>query len=437
MRIITGKERPRLAVLGLDGLPWSLARDLCEAGVLPHLSTIIDQSHPIRAELPELSPVNWTSFATACGPEDHGVFGFTRLDPESYTLSLADAGWVQTPTIMDRLGEAGLTSKIINLPNTWPAAPLRGMLVAGFVAPDPGRAFYPPFLQGPLTEAGYVLEADTTSAAQDPASLLPQLNLTLAGRSKALAMLWPDLAWDLFIFVLTETDRLFHFLFPAIKDASHPLHQGCLEFLIAWDKILGEFLIRFSALPDPKRLIVLADHGFCKLDTEVDLNVLLQHMGLLQLGPPTGDDPEYESTRVLPQTRAFALDPGRVYIHTPVFSRGSVDSKDVGPIKDAIRQELLALTFNGRPAIEHVHDGDALYPGAGIRFPGQVPDLVAMPFPGFDLKAKWNRGQMFSLHGRFGMHTAGDVFFMDSQSPPGPDYRLRDTGRLVLDYFGL
>ena len=54
-----------LVFLGLDGLPWSLARELSVQGLLPNLTRVMDTSGPIRAELPELSPVNWTSLFTA------------------------------------------------------------------------------------------------------------------------------------------------------------------------------------------------------------------------------------------------------------------------------------------------------------------------------------------------------------------------------------
>ena len=47
-----------LVFLGLDGLPWSLARELSVQGLLPNLTRVMDTSGPIRAELPELSPVN-------------------------------------------------------------------------------------------------------------------------------------------------------------------------------------------------------------------------------------------------------------------------------------------------------------------------------------------------------------------------------------------
>ena len=428
-------QRPRLAVLGLDGLPLSLAREL--APRLPNLAGLLPGAGSIRAELPELSPVNWTSLATAQGPETHGVFGFTRLDPQNYQLSLADSTHVACPTVFDRLGERGLVSRVVNLPNTYPARPLRGMLVAGFVAPELSRAVFPPFLAGQLARLGYQLEADTTRGAKDPAYLLAGLKATLASRRAALDLLWPDLAWDLFVFVLTETDRLFHFLWSAVADHTHPLHPDCLELLQEWDACIGAFLSRYEDLPGPKRLMVLADHGFTTLVTEVDLNRWLVEAGLLQLLPPQkhGGDAEWEAGRVGPQSAALALDPGRIWLHDKRrFGRGRLAAQEVPRLAQELRTALLGLTFQGERVMEQVFFGHDLYTGAAERFGAAVPDLVCLARPGFDLKAKFDRDAVFGRFGRDGAHTAGDAIFCDSLGAR-PE-RMRDAGRLILEHFG-
>ncbi|MGE4264707.1 MAG: alkaline phosphatase family protein [Desulfovibrio sp.] len=427
--------RPRLVVLGLDGLPLSLASQLSPQ--LPNLARLLPCARPIKAELPELSPVNWTSFFTAEGPGVHGVHGFTVLDPKEYSLRIAGFGDVRVPTIFQRLGEAGLVSRVLNLPNMAPAAPLRGMLVAGFVAEGLERAVFPPFLLGPLKAAGYRVEGDTTRGAAEPEYLLEQLRLSLAGRRAALDLLWPDLAWDLFVCVLTETDRLFHFLFPAVEDAGHSLHGACLAFLRAWDALMGEVLDRYDALPEPKRLVAFADHGFCRLETEVDLNRVLAQAGYLELARPARD--EWDAGAIGPGTRAFALDPGRIVLHRRgCFARGKVVEADAPGLLGELRALLLGLTWQGRKVMKQVLDGRELYGSAN------APDLICVPEPGFDLKARFDRTEVFGHFGRFGMHTPDDVFFSDMGSDSGADTglgaqaaRLRDTGRLVLRHFGL
>jgi predicted AlkP superfamily phosphohydrolase/phosphomutase len=436
MRIpLFSSQRPRLVVLGLDGLPLSLARTLCGQGHLPNLARLAldERALGIDAELPELSPVNWTSFYTAAGPEEHGVFGFTSLDPHSYELRIADSTQVACPRVFDRLGERGLISKVVNLPNAYPAAPLKGMLVAGFVAPELSRAVFPPFLAGPLRAAGYKLEADTERGAKDPDFLLAELHATLAGRRAALDLLWPDLAWDLFVFVLTETDRLFHFLFPAMLDEEHALHRDCLALLVAWDRLIGELLERYERLPEPKRLLVLADHGFTTLRCELDLNVWLRREGLLQLGGIARH--ELDASVIADSAQAFALDPGRVYLHDGRFSRGRVAKSERGKLLERIQAGLLGLTYEGERVMERVYAGVELYPGAAERFGALVPDLICLARPGFDLKAKFDRQELFGHFGRRGAHTATDAFFYDSAG--ARPARVREVGGLILEHFGI
>lgn len=424
--------RPRLVVLGLDGLPLSLARRL--APDLPNLGRLVPEAREIAAELPELSPVNWTSLATGAGPGEHGVYGFVRLAPRTYAVSLTDSSCVACPTVFERLGEHGLVSRVVNLPNTYPARPLRGMLVAGFVAERLDRAVYPPFLAGALSRVHYRLEADTSRGASDPAYLLAELSATLDSRLAALDLLWPDLAWDLFVFVLTETDRLFHFLFPVLEDETHPWHGPCREFLRKWDQAIGRILEHYDDLPGPKRLLVLADHGFATLKIEVDLNRWLCEAGLLKLLPAQarGAEAELEAGRIAPGSAALALDPGRVYLHTKRrFSRGQMDDAAAERLLPELRQALSDLTFQGERVMEKVLYGRELYAGACAP---AAPDLVCVPRPGFDLKAKFNRDAVFGLYGRSGTHTAGDVFFYDSAG--SQPTRVRDAGQEILRHFG-
>lgn len=424
---MSSTARPRLVVLGLDGLPLSLARAL--APRLPNLARLLPHARAIASELPELSPVNWTSFFTAEGPGVHGVHGFTVLDPRAYALRIANFRDVRAPTIFERLGRAGLVSRVLNLPNMAPAAPLKGMLVAGFVAESLAGAVFPPFLLGPLTAAGYVVEGDTTRGARDPEHLLGQLRLSLSGRRAGLDLLWPDLAWDLFVCVLTETDRLFHFLFPAVEDDQHPLHGDCLAFLRQWDGAVGEVLDRFDALPEPKRLVCFADHGFCRLEAEADLNRLLFEAGFLKYARPPQD--EWDAGVMGEGTLAFAMDPGRIVLHRRGrFARGPVAEADAPALLAELRGLLHGLSWRGRKVMGQVLDGRALY---GCE---EAPDLICVPEPGVDLKARFDRAEIFGHFGRQGMHSPRDVFFADTLDD-GRAARLRDTGRIVLEHFGL
>ncbi|OBQ51887.1 alkaline phosphatase family protein [Halodesulfovibrio spirochaetisodalis] len=422
----------KLVVLGLDGLPLSLARKLAATGRFPSLARLTPSATEMQAELPELSPVNWTSFYTAADPGEHGVYGFTRIHSRDYTMGLCNFEQPQHPTIFDRLGEAGYRTRSINLPNTYPARAINGMLISGFVAEELSQAVYPKFLLNMLG-ADFLLEADTTTGASDPAFLLDQLRKTLAARKRAFSLLWKDGAWDLFIFVLTETDRLFHFLFDAVEEPAHPWHAECLSLLEEWDSLIGEVLDAYDALPEPKRLMSLADHGFTRLITEVDLNALLRDMGLLATQLPPEACNELDPQQISARCKAFALDPGRIYIHaTSRFARGTIADSDIPALEQSIAEQLMAVTYNGQRVFKQIHKGQKLYTGKMAQF---APNLVCEPVAGFDLKAKFNRREPFGFFGRTGTHTVQDTFFYDSHN--AQPQRVRDVGTEILRHFDL
>jgi hypothetical protein len=78
--------------------------------------------------------VNWASLACAAGPETHGIFGFTRLDPATFAVSLVDIHLDRDPHPLRPALGARPDQQGPEPARLAPARPLRGMLVAGFPA---------------------------------------------------------------------------------------------------------------------------------------------------------------------------------------------------------------------------------------------------------------------------------------------------------------
>jgi predicted AlkP superfamily phosphohydrolase/phosphomutase len=75
----------RVLVLGLDGLPHSLAGKLTTAGVMPNLGRLLSQGSSLRMRtvIPTISNVAWGCFLTGKNPGKTGVYGFAELDERS------------------------------------------------------------------------------------------------------------------------------------------------------------------------------------------------------------------------------------------------------------------------------------------------------------------------------------------------------------------
>ncbi|WP_035243826.1 alkaline phosphatase family protein [Desulfonatronovibrio hydrogenovorans] len=402
---------PKTLVLGIDGLSLALARQMADKGIFTNLAPIIGSAHThaVSSELPDVSPVNWASFFTGRGPEEHGVYGFTQVNPATYQMHLVDLNSVQASTVWDWFGNRGMLSKLINLPCTYPAPSLKGMMISGFVALDLEQAVFPRPLLPMLERIDYRLEADTVRGLTRPDLLLKDLRETVCSRVRAFDLFWPDLAWSLFVIVFTELDRMSHFLQDAILDERHRLHRNCMTVLKDIDRAAGHVLERFNDLAGPKRLLVVADHGFTALESEVDVNTFLRNEGYLSLGRNPFNELDMGCMDLT--SKAFALDPGRIYIHSRSrFSRGCVNKVEYAGIRERIRQNLLQLEYQGRKVMDSVYYGEEIYP-SGIGLP---PDLLCVPSKGFDLKAKFDRRDVFGHYSRTGTHCPDDVFFYDS-----------------------
>jgi len=151
---IQGCERPRVIVIGLDGVPFEYLDPMLSEGLLPTLSTLLAHGFraPLRSVFPPMTPVAWPSFATGKNPGKHGVFGWWTLDssPEA-PLRAVTARDVREPTLWSMLGAAGYTVGVINVPITHPAAAVNGFLISGFDNPffemdDQSNLSYPPGL---------------------------------------------------------------------------------------------------------------------------------------------------------------------------------------------------------------------------------------------------------------------------------------------------
>ncbi len=401
----------RLCLIGLDGVPEQLLRRLADDGVMPRLAERIAGAHlrSMRASLPEISSVSWSSFMTGAGPSEHGIYGFTDIEPQSYGLTFPSFADVRIPTLWDRLGRRGVTSVVVNQPATYPARSIPGVMVSGFVAVDLTRAVKPLRWLGPLRRMNYRIDIDTARSRQDHDWLMRDLRQTLRTRREAVMRLWDEVDWRFLQVVVTGTDRLYHYLWDAVEDTRHPRHQQTLDYHHDVDTLVGEIWDRFAAEEtDPESCFwMLSDHGFCAIRQEVQLNAALKNLGYLTLGAEAPVD----LTSLEPTSRAFALDPGRIYLNrSERFGRGTVAESDAPALKSEIANAIKELRYDGQRVVREVFDAADIYEQGPCSARG--PDLVALAFPGFDLKASPAASEVFGRSDLVGMHTYDDAFLL-------------------------
>jgi len=399
--------------VGLDGVPYTLLRDLKKMGHIPFMASIFDKGYfgQMSVSIPEISSVSWSSFMTGTQSGEHGIFGFVDLEPGSYKMYFPNFTNLRASTLWDDIANKGKKSVVINMPATYPAREMNGALIAGFIAIDMNKAVYPSSLAHCLNEMGYRIDIDTMKARKDHDFLFRELEETLEGRERAVDFLWNEFDWCLFIVVITGTDRLMHFVWDAIEDAGHPHHEHFLEYFSELDGFVGRLYDRFLGLEGSKngenKFFMLSDHGFTGIKTEVYLNRWLQENGCLKFEK----EPPGSIIDIGPGSIAFAMDPSRIYINLKEkFPLGKVDGKDYVRIRDELKMGLESLTFqDGDKISKKVLFKEELYWGPYIDF---APDLVILSNHCYDLKGKVNSKKIFGRTDLTGMHSQDDAFFL-------------------------
>jgi predicted AlkP superfamily phosphohydrolase/phosphomutase len=422
----------RACVVGLDGVPYSMVKRFVADGVMPRLGDIIAKGifRETTVSLPEISSVSWSSFMTGKNPGEHGIFGFTDLHPGTYTQSFPGFRDLKCETIWDFLGEQKMRSVVINQPATYPARPIHGALVSGFVAVHLDKSVFPARYLRTLRDIGYEIDLDAELVRDNPPALFRALHELLRVRERLVDVLWDEEKWNMMEVVITGTDRLHHFLFDAYEDAAQPHHGDFLDYYRAVDAFVGRVHERFMKdASEPRNFFVLSDHGFCRTRHEVNINTLLKEQGYLAFA---GDDPR-RLDHISEAATAFGLDPSRIYLHRRGrYPRGGVDDSRVDALLDEISAAFLVLRHEGESVIRRVFRGRDVYSGPAS---AHGPDLILLTTPGFDLKGRLGADRVISDRRLQGMHTWDDAFVVttrDDLVPPGRELTLLDVPAMVL-----
>jgi predicted AlkP superfamily phosphohydrolase/phosphomutase len=427
----------RVAVIGLDGVGLPLVQDLLARGLMPNLARLVAGGTlaPMRSSIPTISSVSWTNFTTGRNPGKHGIYGFTDLRPGTLSLFFPNFGNVRGDTLWDVAGRAGKRSIVMNIPGTYPARALNGMLVSGFVAVNLERAVHPPELLPRLKSAGYKIDVEYMNADQRPDAFFADTHAVLDARRRVYVDLAKNEPWDLFVAVITECDRLHHYFWSEYVDAGAPHHAKFLDVYRHLDDVLGDLV---AALPADVPLFIVADHGHTLIHREFYPNAWLRQQGLLRF---TAEKPKGPAD-VDPASKVFVLDPGRIYVHRHGrFPLGTVGTAEAAELLERVREGLLALRDDsagapaeGRP-VSRVFGRDELYHGPALE---AAPDLVIHFNDGYDPKGALSRSEVFGRSALTGMHTYADsLFFVNRPAVPTDGLDIIDLAPTILALLGV
>ena len=395
---LRGDGDPRVAFIGVDGVPYSLLSEHEE--LFPNFAALADDgtAAEISSIVPPESSACWPSLTTGKNPGETGVYGFQDREVGTYDTYVPMGRDVQADRVWDRVQEAGRTATVLNVPVTFPPQRDVQRMVSGFLSPDLEKAAYPDDVRSYLETLDYRIDVNPKLGHQeDKAEFIEDAHATVDARFEAFKHYIEEDDWDLFFGVFMTTDRVNHFLFKDYeRDGEYK--DDFLEFYQKVDDYIGRLR---EALPDDVTMIVASDHGFTSLDYEVHFNEWLREEGWLSFST---DEPE-ELGDISTDTKAYSFIPGRFYINLEGREpRGSVPEDEYDEVRDQLKADLEALEGpDGNKVVDRVVEKEAAFRGDHDDI---APDLVAIPNKGFDLKSGFKGdAEVFDTGPRNGMHS--------------------------------
>lgn len=415
------REDKRVVVIGLDGVPYTLLIDYMERGIMPEFSQLCKTGklYRMKSTLPEVSSVAWTSFMTGKNPGEHGIFGFMEIDKQSYEYTFPNFHSLKERPVWER---EDIKTVSFNIPQTYPAKEMKGVMVSGFVAIDLKKATYPERVFTYLNGMGYKLDVNTKLAIENPEAFFKDLFDTFEKREKAIEYLYDNEEWQLFIGTITETDRLHHFFFDSAQGGQY--FEIFERYYRELDRFIG--VMAGKAIKDGAVFMTCSDHGFTPIKTEVYINRWLIENGYLKLSSSEG------LKGIAAESKVFCLDPSRIYIHLEgKYQRGMVKNSDYKNLINELKEKISGITFDGQNVIKDIYPKEEIFHG---NFADNGPDLYLLPNYGFDLKGATNREHIFGKTHFRGMHTYDDAHLFASAPVDSRDIKIEDVAGIITQH---
>lgn len=422
----------RTLIVGFDGATLDLCERWAAEGRMPTLSGLMSGGSfgPMRSVFPYNSAVAWATLSTGTGAGRHGIFDFVFPVEGAYALRVTTRENRRVPALWNHASDAGARVAVVNIPMTFPAEPVNGVMISGMDAPGlEERAVHPRGLLDDIhrIQPDYRIMSKAYIRAEHGEWEAAERELidVMEARSRLVRELASKQDFDLLMVNLEATDGSHHFFWQHF-DPSHPRHDPSLagrfgdaigRVYEASDRELGRLIETFR----PDTVFVVSDHGGGPSnDWVVYMNDWLAAEGFLSVHPSA-------RASMVKRSYAWAMRHMSAPLKRrlrPVFGRfierakgltlyGDVDWSESrayatiqsmvrlnlagrepeGIVRDADRAAVLA-EITARATERTLPDGSALFTSIatadevyGGEVPGR-PDLVLEPLQGTEVRGR-------------------------------------------------
>jgi predicted AlkP superfamily phosphohydrolase/phosphomutase len=282
------KSKPRVIVIGVNGMELDIIRPLLVRGQMPNLASVIDRGAygKLRTVQAPNCPRVYSTLFTSTNPEEHGVTGFLVGGITANTNMLK-----QEP-IWSVLSSNQVTVGMANVPATFPVMPVNGYMISGMLtrgkncedgvlcAPKlsevmGGDAVYPKQMQTELLKkvGDFYIDCERMPSAADLKGhelevidrWLNKVQTIREQQTRLFDYLLSEHPTDFTFMVQSCEDRTGHWLYPISPfnvGYNASINSVRLEAFpnqyIAFDRVLGTILKHVDA---DTYLFIVSDHG--------------------------------------------------------------------------------------------------------------------------------------------------------------------------------
>lgn len=392
-------KKDRVIIIGADGATFNLILPWVKEGILPNFGSLMREGVWGRLDpAPNMrSAASWASFYTGKNPGKHGLYEFYDFVPETYGIQFINGSHCMEPSLWKILSDQGKRSVCVNVPMTYPAEAINGIILTGLDAPgkaSKGFVHPPEILEELEREVGpYVIEPGVTGyiIAGKLEEAVKKLYEEIEQKRQVMRYLFDEENWDFFTLVYRSVDAAQH-CFWKYMDATHPQHDPALKakcgnviknVYIKLDQALGEVRDRMR---ENDRLVVLSDHGFGqKHPANNQLNAWLASKGYLTYGGRGAGRFSSIGTRLVLKNIYHYLAGILPRRHKEVFAR----------LLPGVRNKVHSqLCFTGIDWSRTMAYSDTLFANIRINLNGREGEGIVKPGTDYDHLVREIRGQL-------------------------------------------
>lgn len=285
---MTDKKIP-LLVLGLDSLPPDLTRQMTQNGTMPFLHELLKKGSfgPLKSVIPANTGAAWNSAWTGLKPDKHGYFGFYHYDLSNDAIHISTSDRLRTPVFWEILNRYGLKTLVINSPMQFPATPLDGIMVSGFMTPSlDSSCVYPEDFRREIAREipDYVFDVRWNKSKNDMATFEQNIQSVIDAfqqRVRVCKLAAARSHWDVLTVVFKSIDNMLHYTWEYLSDPNtdERRRELTLRTLRALDDACQE-LAELAGYPEAN-ILVCSDHGHGSIKGHLFVNRLLADWSLL------------------------------------------------------------------------------------------------------------------------------------------------------------